>query len=260
MGRELFDYAFKTYSQRWAFKHPTPADFFRTMEDASGVDLDWFWRAWFYDTDPVDISLDSVKCFRVTKAEKVEQKMETVKGTKPASEFNHISKIRNRESGMKFLVDTDTSLRDFYYYNKPTDTQYAEPVTNDKNAKFSVLTDDEFKVYEGNYYYELSFSNKGGAVMPVIIQWNFVDGTSEVDRISAYIWRKDEQNFTKAFVKYKEVKSVQIDPFRETADINESNNAWPKTIVPTRFEMFKAKRVGRFDNNEINWMQKAKGH
>jgi hypothetical protein len=258
MGRQLFDFAFKQYAQRWAFKHPTPADFFRTMEDASGVDLDWFWRAWFYDTDPVDISLDSVKAFTLTKAKEVEEKKETFKANRPDPVFEHISKIRNRESGIKFLVDKDTALRDYYYYNKPTEDDYNEKMTRDQNAKLSVMTDEEFKKFENNFYYELVFSNKGGAVMPVIIQWNYTDGTSEIDRLSAYIWRKDENSFTKAFVKYKEVKSIQIDPYKETADINESNNAWPKAESKTRFELYKSKRTGRFDTNDVNFMQKAK--
>ncbi|MDF2436639.1 MAG: aminopeptidase [Bacteroidota bacterium] len=257
MGRELFDFAFKQYAQRWAFKHPTPSDFFRTMEDASGVDLDWFWRAWFYDTDPVDISLDSVNAFTVTKATEVEKKEEKVKINRPDT-YQHISQIRNRESGMKFLVDKDTTLRDFYYYNKPQEADYSANITRDQNAKLSLMEDSDFKKYEGNFYYELTFSNKGGAVMPIIIQWNFADGTSEVDRIGAYIWRKDENKVTKAFVKYKEVKSIQIDPYRETADINETNNSWPKAEVKTRFELFKSKRTGRFDNTDINYMQKSK--
>lgn len=260
MGRELFDYAFRQYAQRWAFKHPTPADFFRTMEDASGVDLDWFWRAWFYDTDPVDISLDSVMAFTVTKGKAMEEKTETVRTVKPAPEFDHISRIRNRENGMKFLVDTDTTLRDYYYYNKPAEEDYNIKTTRNANAKFSVMSGDEFKNYEGSYYYELQFSNKGGAVMPLIIQWNYTDGTSEIDRISAYIWRKDENRVTKTFVKYKEVKSILLDPYRETADINENNNAWPKAAVPapSRFDIYKSKRAGRFDNNDVNYMKKAK--
>jgi hypothetical protein len=259
MGRELFDFAFKQYAQRWAFRHPTPADFFRTMEDASGVDLDWFWRAWFYDTDPVDISLDSVNAFTLTKAKEVEEKKETVKAGKQEVPFEHISKIRNRESGMKFLVDKDTALRDYYYYNRPTEEDYNTKVIKDLNSKLSVLSDDEFKKYEGNYYYELVFSNKGGAVMPIIIQWTYADGSTEVERISAYIWRKDENKVVKTFVKYKEVRSIRIDPYRETADINEANNNWPKAEVKSRFELYKSKRTGRFDNNEINYMQKAKG-
>ena len=121
------------------------------------------------------------------------------------------------------------------------------------------MSDDEMKAFENNFYYELTFSNKGGLVMPIIIQWNFDDGTSEIDQISAYIWRKNENKVTKAFVKYKEVKSILIDPFKETADINESNNSWPKMTTKSRFEIYKTKRTGRGgDNNEINFMQKAK--
>jgi hypothetical protein len=258
MGRELFDYAFKTYAQRWAFKHPTPSDFFRTMEDASGVDLDWFWRGWFYDTDPVDISLDSVKAFTVKNTSVIPVKMDTIKIKQPAQEFDHISKIRNRESGIKFLVNTDTSLRDYYYYNKATAADYPVVNVHNSNDKLSPLSEAEFKNYEGNFYYELQFSNKGGTVMPIIIQWNYVDGTSEIDRISAYIWRKDENKVTKTFVKMKEVKSILIDPFKETADINEKNNSWPQGEVKTRFDIYKSKRGSRFDTIDINWMQKAK--
>jgi len=257
MGRELFDFAFKQYAQRWQFKHPTPSDFFRTMEDASGVDLDWFWRAWFYDTDPVDIALDSVKAFTLSQGKTIEKKEETGKLTRPDNSL-HISQIRNRESGMKFLVDKDTTLRDYYFYNKPTEEDYKEKIVRDQNAKLSVMSDEEFKKYEGNFYYELNFSNKGGAVMPVIIQWNYVDGSSEIERISAYIWRKDENKFTKTFVKYKEVKYILLDPYRETADINETNNTWPQLEVKTRFDVFKSKRGSRFDNSDINYMQRAK--
>ncbi|MCW3084150.1 MAG: aminopeptidase [Bacteroidetes bacterium] len=258
MGRELFDYSFKQYAERWAFKHPTPSDFFRTMEDASGVDLDWFWRGWFYDTDPVDISLDSVKAFTVKNSDVVPVKMDTIRPKPPVKDFEHISKVRNRESGMKFLVDTDTTLRDFYYYNKMAATDVT-PVIRDENEKLSAMPGDDFKSYEGNFYYELNFSNKGGTVMPIIIQWNYADGTSEVERISAYIWRKDETKVTKTFVKTKEVKSILIDPYKETADINEANNSWPKTEVKTRFDVYKSKRGSRFDTNDVNYMQRAKG-
>ena len=258
MGRELFDFAFKQYATRWAFKHPTPADFYRTMEDASGVDLDWFWRGWFYDTDPVDISLDSVKVFTVKRADEVSEKIEVVKRKEVPVEFDHISKVRNKQSGMKFLVDTDTSLRDYYYFHKATTKDYPEETKVNKNEKLSVLTKDEMSAYENNYYYELNFTNKGGLVMPIIIQWNYEDGTTEVEQLSAYIWRKNEHNVTKTFVKYKEVKSILIDPFRETADINESNNSWPTVASKTRFELYKTKRVGRFDTNDVNFMQKAK--
>lgn len=258
MGRELFDFAFKQYAQRWQFKHPTPSDFYRSMEDASGVDLDWFWRGWFYDIDPVDISLDSVNLIRINNTKVVPEKIETIKRREMPAEFEHISKIRNKQSGIAFYVDIDTSLRDFYYYNRPKPEDNPEVSTKNLYEKLTLLTPEESAVYENNFYYELYFSNKGGCVMPVIIQWNYQDGTSETEYISAYIWRKNEQKFTKTFAKQKPVKSIVIDPFKETADIDESNNNWPKQIIESRFDIYKAKKAAKGDTTDINQMQKAK--
>jgi aminopeptidase N len=127
MGRELFDHAFKEYSRRWAFKHPSPADFYRTMEDASGVDLDWFWRGWFYDIEPVDISLDSVKAFKFFANDTLPIQMDTIwfgkRNTATQDEFHHISRIRNKQSNIEFLIDKDTTLRDFYYHYQPKETK-----------------------------------------------------------------------------------------------------------------------------------------
>ncbi|OYU97448.1 MAG: aminopeptidase [Bacteroidetes bacterium B1(2017)] len=257
MGQELFDYAFKEYCRRWAFKHPSPADFFRTMEDASGVDLDWYWRGWFYDIEPVDISLDSVLCFEAKMPSGALEKMVEVKsgGVKPA-EFIHISRIRNKASGMKFLVDQDTSLRDFYYYyNESSEPETTKMVNRHENI--TPVNEEELKAYAGKYYYELHLSNIGGLVMPVIIQWNYEDGTSEVDYISAYIWRKNEFRVTKTFMKEKKVKSILLDPYKETADIFEGNNTWPSKDAPSRFDLYKAKTIGRGQNNEDNPMKKA---
>lgn len=260
MGRELFDYAFKEYSRRWAFKHPSPADFYRTMEDASGVDLDWFWRGWFYDIEPVDISLDSVRAFTVKAAETIPVKMDTIRFRSRMSsmddEFEHVSKIRNKQSGIKFLVDTDTTLRDFYYHYKPTRDTASFFVRNEF-ANLESPDKDEISKFENKFYYELYFTNKGGLVMPIIIQWNYKDGSSETEYINAYIWRKNENNVIKTFVKDKEVASIVIDPYRETADIDESNNTWPKKIIPSKFDLYKAKTVGRGEGNENNPMQKA---
>jgi hypothetical protein len=260
LGRELFDYAFKEYCKRWAFKHPTPADFFRTMEDASGVDLDWFWRGWFYDIEPVDISLDSVRAFTIKGAETIPVKIDTIRlsGRRNTmnDEFEHISKIRNKQSGMKFLVDIDTTLRDFYYYYKPQpDT--TSFIIKDEYSSFEIPDKDDLVKYENKFYYELHFSNKGGLVMPIIIQWNFKDGTSEVEYINAYIWRKNENNVVKTFSKDKEVASIIIDPYKETADIDLSNNSWPKEIIPSKFDLYKVKTVGRGEGNENNPMQKS---
>jgi hypothetical protein len=260
MGRELFDYAFKEYSKRWAFKHPSPADFFRTMEDASGVDLDWFWRGWFYDIEPVDISLDSVRAFTIKGAETIPVKMDTVhlRGRRSSmdDEFEHVSKIRNKQSGMKFLVDTDTTLRDFYYYYQPVRDTASFFVRNEF-ANMESPDKDEMSRFENKFYYELHFTNKGGLVMPIIIKWNYKDGTSEVEYINAYIWRKNENNVVKTFSKDKEVASIVIDPYRETADIDETNNTWPKEIIPSKFDLYKAKTIGRGEGNENNPMQKS---
>jgi hypothetical protein len=242
MGRSLFDYAFKTYAQRWAFKHPTPADFFRTMSDASAVDLAWFWRGWFYGTDPVDISLDSVKYYHLnTKNPDVESGYDKQVYDRG---LNSLSAQRNRESGVKFQVEADTSLSDFY---SKYDRFASTPATKQNyQALYNSLSPDEKKLYDTkNYFYELSLTNKGGCVMPLIVEWTFTDGTKEVDRISAYIWRKNENKITKVFAKTKEVKSIKIDPYRETADIDETNNSWPREFAPSRFELFKQQTLPR---------------
>ena len=258
MGRELFDHAFKTYSTRWAFKHPSPADFFRTMEDASGVDLDWFWRGWFYDIEPVEISLDSVIVLR-TEAGKLQSSNTGNRNQRPRrnnddDDFIHISQYRNRESGMSFLVDVDTTLRDFYfYYTKAQRKEDAEdPQLNQVNpfGGLDTLSNEEFIAgnFANQYVYELHFSNKGGLVMPLIIKWEYEDGTNEIDRISAYIWRKDEKKVVKSFVKRKAVKAIVLDPWRETADIDESNHRWPRegeTIQPSRLQLYKVRVAGR---------------
>ncbi len=266
MGRPLFDYAFKEYARRWAFKHPAPADFFRTMEDASGVDLDWFWRGWFYDIQPVDISLDSVRAFTVGGEGAVE--LVAPVSIDPQEErpertavTDALYQMRNRQSGMRFLVDQDTTLRDFYYYYKPE--KKASSVTTSARANrrggpgLDKVPEADLKKYAGNFYYELTLSNKGGLVMPVIIQWNYTDGSSETEYIHAYIWRKNEAQIKKTFLKTKEVASILIDPFQETADIDETNQSWPTLAHPSRFELYKSRNTSRGSNNQGSPMQKA---
>lgn len=263
MGRELFDYAFKEYARRWAFKHPTPADFFRTMDDASAENLDWFWRGWFYGTDPVDLSLDSVKWMKAD-LENLPKPIDSIRMqaiAKPqVNSFEDVSKIRNREDkNISFLTDADTSLRDFYWkYDRglsPYDTskyayhvqQYDEPLDDATKQKLA-----------GKNLYELSLSNKGGLPMPVIIEWTYTDGTKEVDRIPAQVWRLNETKITKLFVKDKQVSNIKLDPMRETADIDESNNTWPKVPELTKFQVYKAKQQQqRAIPNANNPMQKA---
>jgi hypothetical protein len=248
MGRELFDFAFKEYARRWAFRHPTPGDLFRTMEDASGVDLDWFWRGWYFGTEPVDISIDSVKWFKL-------DPNGTARSPKQGFEPTYIT--RNRlDSAKKYAVDEDTTLRDFYFYNRLADSVYADEVRNIA----SIATAD--KENEGQWinknFYQLTFSNKGGMIMPVIIEWTYKDGTTEVQRVPVGIWQLNEEQVTKVFVKDKEVTSIRLDPFRETADINELNGMWPVKELPGRFELFKqAQGASRGESSPNNSMKRA---
>lgn len=262
VGRELFDNAFREYARRWAFKQPMPADFFRTIEDATGEDLDWFWRGWFYSTDACDISIDTIKHSVPDIDAEPSRTEETVMKTalqKPmVNEFEDISKIRNREDkNIKFAVDQDTSLQDFYYKYDRGLVEY-DTAKYDRVIKPTVekLGEDGQK-YANRHAYEITFSNKGGLVMPIILKWEYADGTSEIERIPAQIWRKNEVSLTKAFFKDKEVKSVTLDPYRETADIDETNNVWGKEMPASKFDMFKQKKGVKMDPGP-NPMQKAK--
>lgn len=262
VGRELFDNAFREYSRRWAFKSPTPADFFRTIEDATGEDLDWFWRGWFYSTDACDIAIDTVKhAIPDVTAIPAQTKDTTVMRAlpKPAvNPFEDISKIRNKEDkSIVFETDKDTTLRDFYW-------KYDREIAKYDTAKYPVLVkaqteslDEEGKQKYGNkHLYEISFTNKGGLPMPIILEWTYKDGTKEIERIAAQVWRKNEKNVIKTFMKDKEVASIKLDPYRETADIDETNNTYGDIKEPSKFKVFKQKQ-NVTPAPGINPMQKA---
>jgi hypothetical protein len=270
MGRESFDYAFKEYARRWAFKHPTPADLFRTMEDASAEDLDWFWRGWFYGTEPCDISLDTVK-WAVLNTDipaapgNAGPATRKIRVEKPQlNNFDDISKIRNREDKkIVFATDADPSLRDFYWrYGRDlvkVDSTPFEITAPAPTAADNYSEAERFKIAGDKNMYELTFSNKGGLVMPIIIEWTFKDGSKEVDRIPVYVWRKNENKVTKTFMKNKEVVSIKLDPMRETADINTNNNTWPAITTPSKFQLFKGGGGGRGPRGAgmgVNPMQK----
>jgi hypothetical protein len=262
MGRELFDYSFKEYARRWAFKHPTPADLFRTMEDASGEDLDWFWRGWFYSTDVNDQSLDTVKVATPDVAALPIQHDTTnmVRLPKPqVNTFEDVSKIRNRtDPNIKFLTDQDTALRDFYWkYDRNMEPYDSANYPVQVRAQTEQLDPSTAAKYANKHFYEITVSNKGELVMPIIIEWTFTDGTKEIDRIPAQIWRYNEKKVTKMFMKDKEVSSVKLDPMRETADINESNNTWGNISTPSKFQVFKQKQ-NLTPAGGINPMQKSK--
>ena len=269
MGRDLFDFSFKKYAQRWAFKHPTPADLFRTMEDASGEDLDWYWRGWFYSIDPVDISLDSVKAWKLDPTAKTTKLFSDTavdaNGRKAIDkplvhDFEDISKIRNRQDkNIHFLTDADTTLRDFYWRYDRGLEKYDSTITYKAPPDLGDVSDALKQKYANKFIYQLSFSNKGGLVMPVIVEFTFKDGSKELYRIPAQIWRKNENSVSRVFVTDKEAASIVLDPLKETADINESNNHWPLISIPSKFSLFKAKAQPFGQTEGFNPIQQAAG-
>jgi hypothetical protein len=248
MGRELFDKAFKTYAKRWAFKHPEPADLFRTMEDASGEDLDWFWRGWFYSTDPVDIAIDKVTVATPDFGGKANAREFKYKVEKPAlNDFEDISKIRNREDKkITFYTDKDTSTQDFYWrYDRGLENVDTTKEYTIKGEAAENLNEKEREKFKNLIGYQIDFSNKGGLVMPLILEFTFEDGSKLNDKISAQIWRKNEKSVSKTYFFDKKLKSIQLDPMKETADIDTSNNFWGTFSEPTKFQVFKDRQQQR---------------
>ena len=252
MGRELFDYAFKMYANRWMFKHPNPEDLFRTMEDASSVDLDWFWRGWFYSTDHVDISLDKVRYYKINNQNPNENNAEKKKKFEEIK-AKDISNQRNKD--ILTYRELDSKLSDFY-------TSYDEFSTTEKQLKKfenfqSKLDEDEKQILkEDKHYYEIKFKNIGGLVMPIFLDFTLENNTHELVKIPAEIWMKNNTQITKVFAFDKEVKQIELDPFLETADTDRNNNFWPVKIEPTKFELYQYKN--RRDKSGSNPMKKKK--
>ena len=252
MGRELFDYAFKTYANRWMFKHPNPEDLFRTMEDASSVDLDWFWRGWFYSTDHVDISLDNVRYYKINNQNPDENNAERKKKFEEIK-AKDISNQRNKD--IVTYREIDSKLSDFY-------TSYDEFSTTEKQLKKfenfqSKLDEDEKQILkEDKHYYEIKFKNVGGLVMPIFLDFTLENNTHELVKIPAEIWMKNNTQITKVFAFDKEVKQIELDPFLETADTDRNNNFWPVKMEPTKFELYQYKN--RRDRSGSNPMKKKK--
>ena len=241
MGRELFDYAFKTYCERWKFKHPTPADFFRTMEDASAVDLDWFWRGWFYGNEHVDISLENVKWFQLNTMDPTIEK--AIDESEERSKDKFIGDGRNKSSIKQTTNEADPAIDDFYAKRNIYKVDALDVKEYEEFQK--KLSDEEKKLLSANkQFYELSFSNLGGLVMPLIIEVTYIDNSTEVIRIPAEIWRQYEDKVSKVLILNKEAISFRLDPFLETADTDLDNNSWPKRVQPTRYELFKQKQTG----------------
>ncbi|HEX8653571.1 MAG TPA: M1 family metallopeptidase [Pyrinomonadaceae bacterium] len=234
LGRELFDYAFREYARRWKFKRPTPADFFRTMEDASGVDLDWFWHGWFYTTDHTDISIESVRLYTIDTRNPDTEK-EAARREREAQPQT-LSEQRNRNTPK--LVDQNPSLKDFY--NTYEEFRATEREREEFQKYLATLTDRERELLSsGLNLYVINLKNMGGLVMPVILQIDYTDGTSEELRIPAEIWRRNNFDASKLIVTKKEIKALTLDPHLETADTDVENNYFPRLPVKQKIQLYK---------------------
>jgi hypothetical protein len=238
LGRELFDFAFREYAQRWKFKRPTPSDFFRTMEDASGTDLDWFWRGWFYTTDSVDVSVDGITEYGVSsknpEIEKAWKKAQ--KDAEPVS----LTDQRNKGT-LARRVDAHPELKDFY--NDHDDFTVTNKDRNKYNETMETLEPwEKALLSQGKHLYLVDFSNLGGLVTPLVLEIELKSGKKYIERIPAEVWRYNSKKITKLIVTDEPMVGLTQDPYWETADTDVSNNAWPRKITPSRVELFKSER------------------
>lgn len=235
LGRELFDFAFREYAQRWKFKRPTPADFFRTMEDASGTDLDWFWRGWFYTTDHVDVSVDGITEYTVgTKDPEIEKAWK-----KAQRDAEPISITDQRNKGtLPRRVDAHPELKDFY--NEHDQFTVTNHDRNKYNEEIEDLEDWEKNLLkEGKHLYLVDFSNLGGLVTPLVLEITLQSGKKYIERIPAEVWRYSPKKITKLIMTDEPMVALTQDPYWETADTDVSNNSWPRKAMPSRLELYK---------------------
>ncbi|MEM9701844.1 MAG: M1 family aminopeptidase [Planctomycetota bacterium] len=246
LGRELFDKAFKTYSRRWKFKHPEPADFFRTMEDASGRDLDWFWRGWFYTTDHVDMGIENLRVYTVDAGDPVDRENRL----RAEEEAEPVTLSARRNKPLPKRLDEFPELADFY-------NSYDELKATDRQIKtykqfIDGLNEDQLRLLKNDLkFYLIDVTNDGGLPMPVILKLTFADGSTEEVRLPAEIWRANNRKITKLLLRKKTIEKVELDPNRETADVDREDNMLPRELVQSRFKLFKSR-------SSSNPMQDAK--
>ena len=252
LGRELFDFAFREYAQRWKFKRPTPADFFRTMEDASGTDLDWFWRGWFYTTDAVDVSIDGISEYTISSQDpEVEKALR-----RKLKQAEPLSLTEQRNQGMARRVDAHPELKDFY--NEHDDFTVTNADRNKFNEAQSKLEDwEKALLKEGKHLYLVDFSNLGGLVTPLVLEIELKSGKKVIERIPAEVWRYSPKKITKLIVTDEPMVSLVQDPNWETADIDTGNNAWPRKLTPSRLELFKTQSGQNDMMKDFNTMLKT---
>ncbi len=245
LGRELFDFSFREYAQQWMFKRPTPGDFFRSLEDSSGVDLDWFWHGWFYTTEHVDVAITDVSLFQIDSGDPTREKpwqREENDKIEPTLTEQH-------NKGVDTLLDKNPELKDFYTqfdehavtpYDSDQYEQYLESLTNNEKALLSV---------DKNFYI-VTFSNLGGLVTALPLRITYANKEVEQVIIPAEIWRRNGNEVSKLFITESEITSVEFDPFRSTADTDTSNNNWPRKPETSRFRLFK-------DSEKPNYMRRS---
>ncbi|MEQ8692960.1 MAG: M1 family metallopeptidase, partial [Pseudomonadales bacterium] len=247
LGRELFDFALREYARRWRFKRPTPADFFRTMEDASAVDLDWFWRGWFYTTDHVDIDLAQVREYKVsTKDPHIERPAQ--RALVEAREPEPIAQLRNRQEGRETRVQRRPQLQDFY--NEQDQYTVTNKDINDYQSYLESLESWEREVLDKAiaaevYAYFVDFRNVGGLLSPLPLKLTYQDGSEESMLIPAEVWRKNTEQVTKLLILPGQLAELELDPLQQTADTDRNNNYYPRRILPSRLELFKQERESR---------------
>ncbi|MEM9208477.1 MAG: M1 family metallopeptidase, partial [Pseudomonadota bacterium] len=247
MGRELFDFAFREYAQRWMFKRPTPSDFFRTLEDASGIDLDWFWRGWFYSTDHVDVSIEDVREYRIsTTNPDVEFELDREEHADEVPET--LAQIRNREEGRQTYLQRHPELADFYNENDRFTPSNKD--RNDHTSLIDELEDWEYEalvraVDENDFIYFVDFENLGGLPTPLPLKVTNADGSEELMLLPAEIWRRDYRSVTKLLIRDQAIASLELDPRHETADADFQNNFFPRRIEKSRIELYKSESQTR---------------
>lgn len=243
LGRELFDYSFKEYARRWKFKRPMPADFFRTMEDASGVDLDWFWRGWFYSTEHCDIAIERVVWAIPEDGDPDKQAARKLK--EKADRPRSVSGDRNADLPKR--VEQFNDLKDFYNSYEPLDaTPEAREAYQRELEKLS--SEERERLQDQRNFYTVYLRNVGGLVMPVILRFEFEDGSERVVRLPAEVWVKNNRSAQTSIISAHRLVQVELDPQLETADTNRDNNYFPPRLEPSHFQLFKAGEAKPGDN------------
>jgi hypothetical protein len=247
MGRELFDFAFREYAQRWKFKRPTPADFFRTMEDASGVDLDWFWRGWFYTTNHVDLAITDIRSYQLKSGDPHRDfplDRTEAQRDKPAP----ISEARNRDEGITLRIDRYPELLDFY--NENDRFAVSNKSLNDYKKDRDKLEPWQRRALdraleENRYYYFVDFENLGGIPSPILLEIAYQDGSTRELTLPPEIWRRNNEKVTYLLTEDCAIEAISVDKYHQTADADYRNNRFPPEVYQSRLEAYKSDRETR---------------